>query len=216
MTESLCSGGFCIQTLKALNLPSRQLQRSLRSMEHQLCDTICRTGAEKVYMLVSKITSLSRTICVRPKLSLLAEMISITVMFGDDVGSMLYTNKNQFLLSRSDGHRGQLMPISSLHFRKLGGSMRSALPRALAACWYSEHDVMLKEAVLAIQQDLPGSKCHLSQGKKLKQSPRTGRGKEGRCNLPLYHRLEEQPLFYCRWHFTVKKIKSQFSLVDCP
>lgn len=171
-------------------------------MEHQLCDIICRTGAEKVYMLVSKITSLPPTICISPKLLLLAEIIS-TVMFGDHVGSMLYTNKNQLLLSRSDVHRGQLTPIPSLHFRRLDGGMHSAPPQAPAARWYREHHVMLKEAVLAIQQDPPGSKCHLSQGKKMKQSPRKGRGKERPCNLCLHHGLEEQPLillltFYCQ------------------
>jgi len=142
-------------------------------MEHQPC----RTGAVKVYMLVSKITSLDPTTCIRSKIKLLAEIISITIMSCDDVGSMLYTNKNQFLLSRSDVHRGQLTPSSSLGFRGLDGGTRSALPQAPAACWYSQHRVMLKEAVLAIQQGLPGSKCHLSWGKKLKQSLRKGRRK---------------------------------------
>lgn len=62
--ESVCSGGFWIQPLKALKLPSRLLKNSLLSMEHQLRGVICRTGAEKVYMLVSKITSLPTTICI--------------------------------------------------------------------------------------------------------------------------------------------------------
>lgn len=119
--------------------------------------------------------------------------------------------KYQFLLSRSDVHRRQ---IPSLRFRRLDGGMHSALSQALATRWYREHDVMLKEAVLAIQQDPPGSKCHLSQGKKLKQSLRKGRGRERPCSLHLHHSLEEQPLLYCCWHFSVKKIKSQFSLED--
>lgn len=67
------------------------------------------------------------------------------------------------------------------------------LPQAPAACWYREHNVMLKEAVLVIQQDLPGSRCHLSQGKKL--TPRKGRGKGGLCNFHLYHDLQEKPCF---------------------
>lgn len=62
-------------------------------MEHQLCDIIFRVGAEKIYMLVSKITLPPPMIYIRPKLLLLAESNSITVMFGDDVGSMLYTKK---------------------------------------------------------------------------------------------------------------------------
>lgn len=149
-------------------------------------------------MLVSKLTSLAPTIRIRPKLLLLAEIISITVMFDDDVGSVLYINKNRFLLSSSDIYRGQLTPISSPHFRRLDGVMCSALPQALAPCLYRQHNVMLKEAVLVVQQDPPGSKCHLSQGKKLKQSLRKGRGKEGPCNLDPHHSLEEQPLLYCR------------------
>lgn len=68
---------------------------------------------------------------------------------------------------------------------------------ALSTCWYRKHSVMFKKAVLAIQQDPPGSKYHLSQGEKLKQSLRTGRGKEETCNLHLCHSLEEQPFFSC-------------------
>lgn len=55
--------------------------------------------------------------------------------------------------------------------------------------------VVLKEAVLAIQQDPPGTGCHLSQGQKL--TPRKGRGEGGLCNFHLYHDLQEKPRFYC-------------------
>lgn len=73
-------------------------------MVHQPCDTICRTGAEKVCKLVSKITSLLPILCIRPRLLLLAE---ITVRFGDSAGSMLYTNENQLLFSKPEVHRGE-------------------------------------------------------------------------------------------------------------
>lgn len=56
---------------------------------------------------------------------------------------------------------------------------------ALSASWYRKHSVMFKEAVPEIQQDPPGSKCHLSEDKKLKQSLRKGRGKEKTCCLHL-------------------------------
>lgn len=97
-----------------------------------------------------------------------------------------------------------------LLFGRLDGGMCSTLPQALAVCWYREHNVMLKEAELAIQQDPPGSRCHLSQGEKL--TPRKGRGKGGLCNFRLYCDLQEKPRFYCCWHFMVQKIKSQFSV----
>lgn len=45
-------------------------------------------------------------------------------------------------------------------------------------------------------------------------SPRKARGKKELCNLHLDHSLEEQLLFYSQLRFTVKKIKSQFSLED--
>lgn len=119
-----------------------------------------------------------------------------------------------FWLPRCEVHRGQLTSIPSLHFGRLGGGLCSALPQALPVCWYREHLVMLKEAVLEIQRDPPGSKCHLSQGRKRREEEEKGRGKEGLCNLHLHHGLEELPFLYCCWHFTVKKIKCQFSLEE--
>lgn len=79
ITESVCSGGFWIQPLKALNLPSGPLKRSLLSTEHQLHGTICRMRAEKFCVLVSEITSLPPPRCIRPKLLLRAQITSITV-----------------------------------------------------------------------------------------------------------------------------------------
>lgn len=163
MIKAVCFGGFWKQPLKAPNLPSGPLKRSLLSVEHQLCDIICRMGAEKVYMLVSKKTPVHPTIGIRPKLSLLAEIIIMMSALRSIQMKMI------FLLSRCGICREQLTPISSLYFRRLDGGMCSALSQTLATCWYREHDVMLKEAVLVIQQNLPGSKCHLSQGKKTKQ-----------------------------------------------
>lgn len=59
ITESVCSGGFWIQPLKTLNLPSGPLKRSLLSPEYQLCDTICRMRAEK--LCVSKWNNITAT-----------------------------------------------------------------------------------------------------------------------------------------------------------
>lgn len=93
--------------------------------------------------------------------------------------------------------KGWLTPIPSLHFGRLDGGwyVLHAPPGSLATCWYREHNGILKEVVLAIQQDLPLSRCHLSQGKKL--TPRKGRGKGGLCNFHLYHDLQEKPHFNC-------------------
>lgn len=85
-------------------------------------------------------------------------------------------------------HKGWLTPMPSLHFGRLDGGTGSSHMLVQGAQW-----CVLQEALLAVQQGLPGSRCHLPQRQKV--IPRKGRGKGGLCNFNLCHNLQEKPHF---------------------